>query len=136
MQSAFLTAEYMETQQYYKRERLPVMSRHGENMTSVRTLWYLLFLFREWYTVFHDFSVQGSKNWWAVQEKSPDDSLGKPERKKKRFEWKPYWLGKQGAERSSFSLPSWKQCWLHFKNISIKKQTTKIRTNIPISGKI
>lgn len=64
-----------------------MMSRHGETMTSVRTLWYLLFLFRERYTVFHDFSMQGS-NVSEQFSKNPqiDYRLGKLKRKKKGFE--------------------------------------------------
>lgn len=56
-------------------------------MTSVRTLLYLLFLSRERYTVFHDFSMQGSKVSKEFSKNPQTDCrLGKPKRKKKGSE--------------------------------------------------
>lgn len=64
-----------------------MVSRHGERMTSVRTLQYLLFLSRERYTVFQDFSMQGSKVSEQFGKKPQIDCrLGKLERKKKGSE--------------------------------------------------
>lgn len=92
----------------------------------LRTLQYLLFLSRERYTVFHDFSMQGSK----VSEqfsKNPqiDWNLGKLKRKKKGSEWKSALLEKSEADCSYFSFPSCRRCWLHFKHIHIKTKTNK-----------
>lgn len=38
-----------------------MISRQGESVKPLRTLWYLLLLFRVRYTVFPDFSMLGSK---------------------------------------------------------------------------